>query len=196
MYFIIGALNVCISFVLILWLFAKKVKLKMSNYTLETTGGGGGGRENSTEINCETEHIFCFSNPDCLAACKQKNNGNDDTSFICKNNKCTVIQKTQTTISPIHCDSERGGIRFVTLEGNISCFCTLPTFFVGESCDTPNPLICQNGYLDITFYPHIENMCSCPLGRKLFIHRNVPLCVPIKSFDVLKNSIYIEQLNY
>jgi hypothetical protein len=49
--------------------------------------------------------------------------------------------KPKSEKKDVECEKENGGIIIQTIDGDAYCYCTKPSFYIGPTCETINPMI-------------------------------------------------------
>lgn len=86
--------------------------------------------ETSEKVDCNRVSPYCKSLSDCSSAC-----GDD---YNCEYHRCVKPRSKKNTVT---CSKKNGGIIIQTIDGDAYCYCTKPAFYIGNSCETINPMI-------------------------------------------------------
>lgn len=138
------------------------------------------------KINCDRVAPYCKSNTDCKSEC-----GND---YNCENHKCI---KTRSKKKTVECEKENGGIIIQTIDGDAYCYCTKPSFYIGPTCETINPMI-KDAKIDPTFDGVIDSesvkyiSCDDSYQNPIMI-RGYILCLHPDTINSFKHMYVVEE---
>lgn len=84
-----------------------------------------------TVADCDVVSTLCYNDADC-DRCSTK-------GYKCLNQECRrpfVPNKPHN-----NCDARKGGVEANLINGEPTCICTAPSFYVGPECDEKNPML-------------------------------------------------------
>lgn len=100
------------------------------------------------KVNCNSVAPYCTRDEDCRQVCEKS-----EGDFVCSHHSCVSSSGGGGGGGGgvKDCHIKKGGIAVTTLDGDSYCVCTKPKFYVGDTCDTLNPLLARYGTVSKAF---------------------------------------------